>query len=286
MSRFGNWGENQLADFIRGEPSILNPFFEFALLSAFDEDGSPEYTRLSGTDYADQTIARSLANFAGTQGAGTTLASNGTSHRTSNNIEIDFGLVGAGGWGTLRYVGLFSEGNLFAVCPVSERVLLEGDSVVFAPGSLQFTLGLIGGLSNYFSNKLIDEFFRNQTFAMPSLYLAYTKTTPTNAAGGTEPNVGGYARVPIPASLDSWGPTQGGFASDPSNGTSGRISNADALAFPAPTADQGVATHLQLMDAALAGRLMFWCPLDNPITVLSGGPAPTVPQDFLSITFE
>ncbi|MBA4344399.1 MAG: hypothetical protein C0423_19845 [Methylibium sp.] len=42
----------------------------------------------SGGGYGRVAVANSLANFAGTQGAGTTTASSGTSGQTSNNVPI------------------------------------------------------------------------------------------------------------------------------------------------------------------------------------------------------
>lgn len=45
----------------------------------------------SGTGYARVSVACSLANFAGTQGAGSTVASTGTNGTTSNNTAITFG---------------------------------------------------------------------------------------------------------------------------------------------------------------------------------------------------
>ncbi len=44
----------------------------------------------SGGAYARVTVASSLANWAGTQGAGTTAASSGTSGATSNNAAVTF----------------------------------------------------------------------------------------------------------------------------------------------------------------------------------------------------
>jgi hypothetical protein len=48
------------------------------------------YVEVSGGSYARVAVTASLANFAGTQGAGTTVASTGTTGTTSNNIVITF----------------------------------------------------------------------------------------------------------------------------------------------------------------------------------------------------
>jgi len=53
----------------------------------------------SANGYARQTVASSLANWAGTQGAGTTSASSGTGATTSNNNAITFPSPTPGNWG-------------------------------------------------------------------------------------------------------------------------------------------------------------------------------------------
>lgn len=283
MSKLTNYGENKLADFIRGQGISLAADWTVHLLSAVSDSS---HTKLTGTGYAAVTVERSLAEWAGTQGAGTTLASSGTTHQTSNNSLIDFGTVGAGGWGTMVAIGLFDGSDLFAWAEVTSRALNEGDAVEFAAGSVVFTLGLTGGLSDYFSNKLIDLIWRAQAYSIPAnLYLAYATDAPTNAGGGTEPGVGSYARVAIPSTLSGWGPTQGDLSTDVSSGTGGRISNRSVATFPAPTADQGTATHTKLMDASTSGNLMVWRALAQAKTIASGGPAPRFEADAFGITF-
>lgn len=284
MSQFTNYAENLLADFWRGQGFVIDADFTVALLSVAADTGA---TKLTGTGYADLTIARSLTEFAGTQGEATTLASSGASHRTSNNSAWDFGTVGAGGWGTMNAVGLYDVGDLVAWAPCDARVLLEGDAVSFDPGTVIFTLGLSGGMSNYLANRLIDLVFRAQSFSMPAnTYAAYTTTTPTNATPGAEPGVGGYARVAIPSTLAGWGPTQGDLSTDPSSGTGGRISNRAEIAFPEPTAYQGIATHAELWDSASGGNFMCWRSLGLPRTIQPGGATPPrFVQDSFGITF-
>lgn len=283
MSKLTNFAENLIADFIRGQGLSLATDWTAEILTAASDSSA---TKATGTGYVAQTVARSLAAWAGTQGAGTTLASSGTSHQTSNNGLIDFGTVGAGGWGTMVGIGLYSGTDLFAWADVDARVLAEGDEVSFAAGSIVFTLGLTGGLSDYFANKLIDLIWRAQAYSMPAnLYSAYATSAPTNAGGGTEPSVGGYARVAIPSTLSGWGPTQGDLSTDPSSGTGGRISNRAAIIHPSPSADQGIATHAKLMDASSGGNLMIWRALTTPKTISSGGPAPRFDADAWGITF-
>lgn len=71
-------------------------------------------TEVSGGAYARVTIASSLANWAGTQAAASTVASSGNSGTTSNNNSITFPAPTAN-WGVITGFGIFdatSGGNL------------------------------------------------------------------------------------------------------------------------------------------------------------------------------
>lgn len=284
MSHLTNYAENKLADMARGQGFSLAADWTIHLLTAVTDSS---HTKVTGTGYAPVTVARSLAEWAGTQGAGTTLASVGTSHRTSNNSLIDFGTAGAGGWsGPAIAVGLFDGTELFAWADMDPRTLLEGEPFSLDPGTLIFDLGVTGGMSDYLSNVLIDLIWRDVAYTWPAdTYAAYTTTTPTNATPGAEPGVGGYARQAIPSSLSGWTPTQGGLVTDASSGTGGRIGNQAAVAFPVPTAFQGVATHGELWDAEVAGNMLFWRALAAAKSIVAGGPPPTFASDSIGITW-
>jgi hypothetical protein len=223
-------------------------------------------------------VARSLAAWAGTQSPGSTLASSGTSHATSNNGAIDFG---TGLDGTANYFGIFDAstgGNLWAYIPLTApQDISPPDSVSFDPGTLAMTLGLSGGTSDYLSNKLIDLLFRGQAYTWPATtYAAYSTTMPTNSTPGTEPS-GGYLRTAIASTLTAWSATQGGTAA--SSGTSGRTANLAPLLAPVPSADQGDIVGMMLFDAASLGNMLFWGPMlvggvATPVTVNASGDAP------------
>lgn len=284
MSQLTNYGENKFADYIRGQGMSLASSFSLALLTAATESS---FTEVSWTGYARQTVARSLTAWSGTQNAGSTLASTGTSHQTSNNAAVDFGVVGSGGSATISHVGLFDGSNMFAYAPLSTPLVVSAaDPVNFAPGSIIWTLGLTGGLSDYFSNKLIDVVWRDQSFVMPtSLFARLLTSAPTNAGGGTEVGQAGYARQAIASSMAAWSGTQGPGTIVPSTGTSGRISNNADIVYAAPGADWGTVGHMALNDSASGGNLMFWRALTTPKTINTGGPAPRFLSDTLGITF-
>lgn len=286
MSRLTNYAENLLADMVRGQGLTLPANWHVALGSAADDSS---FTELAGTGYGREAVARSLTAWAGTQGAGTTLASTGTSHKTSNNALIDFGTAGSA-WGTANYIGLFddsSAGNCWFYRPLNTPIVINnGSPVTISVGELEFTIGLTGGMSNYLSNKLIDLIWRGQAYAWPAtLYAGLCTSAPSNAGGGIEVATGSYARASIASTMAAWSGTQGAGTTVASSGTAGRISNNVSVTFPAPTASWGTVSHAILRDASTGGNLMFWGALTSPMTISSGGIAPSFAADNLGITF-
>jgi hypothetical protein len=286
MSQLTNFGENKLADFFRGQGlASLPAAWHIAPLSAYTDLSQTEITTIG---LARASVTRSLANFAGTQGAGTTLASSGTSHRTSNNGSIALGT--ATGGATMVAVGLFdasSGGDCWMVWELEDPlVIADTDVVSLAAAQLSFTLGLTGGMSDYLANKLIDLIFRAQAFSFPAtLYHALYTATPSNAGGGTE--VGGgvnYSRATLAASLAAISGTQGAGSTVASSGTAGRISNNVAVAHGVPSGSWGTAVAGGWHDAATSGNLLFWHALTSSMTISSGSPAPTYAADAFGIT--
>jgi hypothetical protein len=290
MAHLTDAGENVLVDWFRGAGLTLPATFYVALGSAADDT---TFTELSGTDYARQPIARSADDWAGTQGPASTLPSSGTSHSTSNNVAIDFGTAGAA-WGTANVVGLFdalTDGVCLMWAPVAAPVVVdEGDPVELAAGTLTFTLGAEGGMSDYTANKVIDAVFRGATdWDWPAVfYVGYAKTAPTNSTPGAEPVGGGYARGLIGRSFADWSATSAPGSSDPSTGTDGRTSNNVSIEFPVPTANQGTVTHVQIWDVASGpGNMLFWRQFANGAkTLTTGGLPPRFDADQLGITFQ
>jgi len=90
MSALSDYLENKLIDHIlRGQTLTAPANVWIALFTAAPNDAGGG-TEVSGGSYARVQVASSLANWAGTQGAGTTTASSGTGGQTSNNGAITF----------------------------------------------------------------------------------------------------------------------------------------------------------------------------------------------------
>lgn len=274
MSQLTNYAENALADMVRGQGLTLPTSWYIAPLSAASDSAE---TELSGSGLSRAIVTRNLTNWAGTQSAGSTLASTGTSHASSNNVEIDMGTASAA-IGTVTHVGFFdasSGGNCWIWAPLNTAIVTaNGVEVAIPIADLAFTLGLVGGMSDYLSNKLIDLILRGQSFTWPSTtYLKAMTATPSNAGGGTE--VGGgvnYSRVAIASSLAAWSGTQAAGSTTASTGTAGRISNNAQAVFADPSGSWGDIGWAGLDDASSSGNPLFWAALASAKSIGVGTP--------------
>jgi len=97
-------------------------------------------TEVTGGNYGRVSVTSSMANWAGTQSAGSTVASSGTGGVTSNNNVITFPTPNAN-WGTISHFGVFdavSSGNLLLWGPLSSsKAVFSGDAVSIQAGQLQ-----------------------------------------------------------------------------------------------------------------------------------------------------
>lgn len=93
----------------------------------------------SGGAYARVQIASSLANWSGTQGAGTTTASTGTGGEVSNNNSVAFPAPVGANWGFawgLAYYDASTAGNAWAWGPLgTPKTINDGDSAPTFPAA-------------------------------------------------------------------------------------------------------------------------------------------------------
>lgn len=136
--------ENNLIDAtIRGQALVAPANHYIALYTVCPTD-STAGTEVTGGSYARVSIAASLANWAGTQGSGTTVASSGSGGTTSNNIAITFPAPTAN-WGTVACWGntsAASGGNIrFSSSLTTPKTINNGDAAPsFAPGAATFQI--------------------------------------------------------------------------------------------------------------------------------------------------
>jgi len=253
MSNLMNYGENRFADMLRGQGLTLPAAWRFTPLSAASDSA---FTEVTGSGIARRSLTRNLTNFSGTQGAGSVLASSGTSKTSSNNVDIDMGTA-AGAVGTVTHVGLLdadSGGNCWACAQLGTPIVTAAAVPLLIPaGQLAFTLGLTGGPTDYLINKLFDLWLRGQAFTYPtSVWLAAYVAAGAEVGGGV-----GYARLELESTLTDLSGTQAAGTTSASSGSGGRTSNNNPLAFAAPTGSWGDIDRLGVFDASSAGNELW-----------------------------
>lgn len=140
MAAMSDTLENKLIDFIFRAQALgitgataaagTGPATLYVALYTANPTDSTAGTEVSGGSYARVAVTSSLANWAGTQGAGTTAVSSGTSGTTSNNAAITFPAPTAN-WGVITGVGLLdasTAGNLlFFGALTTNKTVNNGD---------------------------------------------------------------------------------------------------------------------------------------------------------------
>lgn len=102
MAAMADYLENKLIDFLfRGQAYTPPATLYFALFTSAPSDAGGG-TEVSGGSYSRIGVTASLANFAGTQSAGSTTASSGSLATTSNNVPVTFPEPTAN-WGVITH---------------------------------------------------------------------------------------------------------------------------------------------------------------------------------------
>jgi hypothetical protein len=141
-----DYGENKLTDaLLRGQAIGTPATWHMALFTTTCTDAGPgTEVSTSGTGYGRQPVTAALASWAGTQSAGSTVASSGTGGTTSNNAAITWAASTAA-WGTLQSVGWMdasSAGNRWICIDLASPLSVSGSgfTVSFSAGQLQFQI--------------------------------------------------------------------------------------------------------------------------------------------------
>lgn len=139
-----DYAENKVIDFLlRGQTLTPPTTFYYALYTTCPTD-SAAGTEVSGGSYARVGVTSSLANWAGTQAAASTVASSGTSGTTSNNTVVTFAAPTAN-WGVVACWGLLdasTAGNLWIYSTLTtSKTINSGDSAPsFAAAAATFQI--------------------------------------------------------------------------------------------------------------------------------------------------
>jgi hypothetical protein len=141
-----DYGENKLTDaLLRGQAVGTPATWHMALFTTTCTDAGPgTEVSTSGTGYGRQPVTAALASWAGTQSAGSTVASTGTSGTTSNNAAITWSASTAA-WGTLQSIGWMdasTSGNRWICIDLASPLSVSGAgfTVSFSAGQLQFQI--------------------------------------------------------------------------------------------------------------------------------------------------
>lgn len=154
MAALSDFAENKLIDWLLRAQAIgitgasaaagTGPTAVFVgLLTAAPSDAGGG-TEVTGGSYARQSVTSALANWAGTQSAGSTAASSGTGGTTSNNGTITFPAPTAN-WGVVTHFGVYdavTTGNLlFWAALTVNKTINSGDAAPsFAAAALTFQI--------------------------------------------------------------------------------------------------------------------------------------------------
>jgi len=143
MAALSDYLENKFVDHLLRGQAFTGPATTYIALFTAAPSDSGGGTEVSGGSYARVAVTSSLANWAGTQGVGTTAASSGTSGTTSNNAAITFPTA-TSSWGTVVAVGVYDAltgGNLlFYSALTASQTVGSGATMSFAAGQLSLQL--------------------------------------------------------------------------------------------------------------------------------------------------
>lgn len=139
-----NYLQNKFIDFLLRAQTFTAPTTVYIALDTTAGSAAACGTEVTGGAYARVAVTSSLANWAGTQSAGSTAASSGTTGQTSNNGSITFPAPTAN-WGTIVGFCVFdasSGGNLLFFAPLTvNKTVNNGDAAPsFAAAALTYTI--------------------------------------------------------------------------------------------------------------------------------------------------
>lgn len=136
-----DYAENKIVDALLRGQALGAPVTFYIRLNTTSCTDSASGTEVTGGSYARVAVTSSLANWAGTQSAGSTTASSGTGGTSSNNGVLTFTTPSAS-WGTVssaEVVDALSGGNSWiCVALTLNKTINSGDTVSFPAASLSF----------------------------------------------------------------------------------------------------------------------------------------------------
>ena len=114
-----------------------------------------------------------------------------------------------------------------------------------------------GSFSNYAEEKILNHIFGGNQFPVPSLHCGYFLTDAADTGSGSEPQGGGYARVPTPPSY--W-----------SSASDQVAQNVRDIIFPTATGNHGQVVGIGLFDSSAGGNFLSYFPAESGLLIQAG----------------
>lgn len=248
MGSISNYLENTFLDHIFNHNNYTPPTTVYIGLSTSDplDDGSG-LNEPSGGSYQRQSITFNAAS----------------SRRITQNAQVDFPQATTN-WGTISHWVLFdaiTNGNILAYGSLATSKTVYTGNQPYIQSDEVYVEFNAGYISDYLANTLLDFAFHNQTYTLPSTYVALTTAAISDNDTGstiTEPAGNGYGRVLVAPNDDTTASTTWNLVS---NGT---IDNADNIDIgPASGGSWGTIVATALVDAVSSGNVLFY---DNGVS--------------------
>ncbi len=261
MGQFSTYAQNKILDHILKVASFTQPTHLYVALSranpladgsGIDEASSGSYARKICDDW---DIA--------------------SQRKTRNAVELVFATP-TGAWGTLTHWAVYdalSGGNMIAFGALTAtKSVATGNVVSVKAGDIE--IGIASGeMSTYLANKILDHTFINSAYTpATNIYCALATETIYDSDTGstiTEPTTGGYARI----NHNDW-----------NTASSGASSNDGAIEFGEPSASQGTASDVALVDALTNGNMLLYGVLDNAVEINAGDTPISFADEALDVT--
>lgn len=243
---FTDYAESAILNMIfGGNPLPALPYLYIGYMVGVATDQGPG-AEPNGGGYSRIAVPNNAANF---PIASAMLKMNGTeilfNEATSNH-------------GTVQAIGVFdspSQGNLLSWMPLETPITVGvRDAMKIPVGGLKHEFQPLGGLSAYAKNAILNHIYGGVPFnVIGLLYFGYSTTMSTDSQGGTEPTVGGYARIAVANNSAMFPPT-----------ATGSKTNFLDILFPEATATQGTMVNIVVFDAPSGGNFIASSILNPP----------------------
>jgi hypothetical protein len=131
-----------------------------------------------------------------------------------------------------------------------------------------------GSLTDYCEAQLLNHLFGGVPYnTSPILYLGYMVGTPGETGPGAEPNFGSYDRIAVTNNTLNFPITSNQIKT-----------NATEVVFNEATANHGLVQAIGIWDSPVAGNLLAYFPLANPVNIAASD-AMKIPVGSLTMSF-